>query len=374
MNFTPIVKPLFNQRIKVVKQTENEVEAIQRQVLSMLLKTAKFTEIGRKYDFASITRYEDYREIMPINQYEDLREPIMRMVGGQRDVLWCGVVKNFAQSSGTSDGKSKYIPITKDSFKGCHYQGGFDVVAHYLNLNPTSKIFSGKSFILGGSFGNELNLPKGVMVGDLSANLIYNINPLANIVRVPDKQTALMQDWEKKLPALVEASRQANITNISGVPSWFLTVIKEVIKKEGAATIHDVWPNLEVFFHGGISFVPYREQYAKICDNSKMNYLETYNASEGFFAVQTSWDTSAMQLLLDVGVFYEFIPIEDIDSNNPRVYPAWEVEKGKVYAMIISANNGLWRYNLGDTVKVESTSPLIITIAGRTKHFINAFG
>lgn len=241
-------------------------------------------------------------------------------------------------------------------------------------MNPNSRIFDGKAFILGGSYANELNLKKDVVVGDLSANLINNINPLVNLVRIPGKRIALMEDWSKKLPALVEASRRQNVTNISGVPSWFLSVIKEVMRTEGAASIHDVWPNLEVFFHGGISFKPYRSQYEAITDSSKMHFVETYNASEGFFAVQTSFDTQAMLLLLDLGVFYEFIPLSDVDNSDPQTLTVDEVEAGRTYELVITACNGLWRYRIGDTVKVECTHPLKITIAGRTKHFINAFG
>ena len=313
--------------------------------------------------------YAQFRERVPLLGYEDLRGDIMRMVRGEKNVLWRGTVRRFAQSSGTSDGKSKYIPISDESLRRCHYRGGSDAVAHYLNMNPDSRMFSGKGFILGGSFANELNLPKGVSVGDLSANLIANINPIVNMVRVPDKATALMEDWSRKLPALVEASRKENITNISGVSSWFLTVLKEVLKREGATSIHDVWPNLEVFFHGGISFEPYRDEYASICDNSRMHYVETYNASEGFFSTQTSWDTTAMMLLLDIGVFFEF---RTLDGS--KVLPIWEVQQGETYALIITANNGLWRYEIGDTVTIESLAPVKISIAGRTKHFINAFG
>ncbi|MBR4940227.1 MAG: GH3 auxin-responsive promoter family protein [Burkholderiaceae bacterium] len=339
-----------------------------------MLNRAKNTLWGNQYNFNTISAYEQFARRVPITPYEELRPYVMRMINGERDVLWPGITRNFAQSSGTSDGKSKYIPITADSFKRCHYQGGTDVVAHYLNLYPDSRMFSGKGFILGGSFGNELSLPKGVVVGDLSANLIDNINPLVNLVRVPSKEIALMEDWTKKLPALVEASINQNITNISGVPSWFLTVLKEVIAKAGASTIHDVWPNLEVFFHGGISFKPYREQYRAITDPAKMRYLETYNASEGFFAVQNAIDDPAMLLLLDIGVFYEFIPLDEIDNPHSKILPIWKVEPGKVYALVITACNGLWRYPIGDTVKIESVEPLKITIAGRTKHYINAFG
>ena len=374
IDFTPIARMAFSGRLMAAQRFVNHGDTVQREELDILLQQASRTEIGVKYGFGDRMTYAQFRERVPLHSYEDLRPQIMRMVRGEKDVLWRGKATRFAQSSGTSDGKSKYIPISDESLKRCHYRGGSDAVAHYLNINPDSRMFSGKGFILGGSFANELNLPHGVQVGDLSANLIANINPIVNLVRVPDKATALMEDWNRKLPALVEASRKQNITNISGVPSWFLTVLKEVIKREGASSIHDVWPNLEVFFHGGISFEPYRDEYASICDNSRMHYLETYNASEGFFAVQSSAESNAMLLLLDVGVFYEFIPIEDIDNPSPRVLPLWEVETGKTYSLVITANNGLWRYQIGDTVRVEQTSPVKIRIAGRTKHFINAFG
>jgi hypothetical protein len=298
----------------------------------------------------------------------------MRMIDGERNVLCRGTVKNYAQSSGTSDGKSKYIPISRDSLSRCHYKGSFDVVAQYLNMNPDSRLFSGKGLILGGSFANELQLPDGVHVGDLSANLISNINPLANFFRVPNKKIALMPDWSEKLPAIVEASIKENITSISGVPSWMLTVLREVLKRTGASSIHDVWPNLEVFMHGGISFDPYRAQYDAICDPSKMHYINTYNASEGFFAVQSSPDSDDMLLLLDVGVFYEFIPIDSVGTENARAIPVWQVEPGRTYSLIITANNGLWRYAIGDTVTVTQIQPVKIRIAGRTKSYINAFG
>ena len=246
-------------------------------------------------------------------------------------------------------------------------------MAHYLHLYPSSRMFAGKGLILGGSFANELDLTAhpGVRVGDLSATLIDRINPLVNLVRIPDKQTALMADWHQKLPSLVDKALRADVTNLSGVPSWMLTVLREVLRKAGASELHEVWPRLEVFFHGGIAFGPYRSQYDAIIDPARMNYLETYNASEGFFAVQDRRDSRAMRLLLDASTFYEFI---DIARPDAAPIPAWEVEPGRVYALLISSSNGLWRFPIGDTVKIESLSPLRITIAGRTKAFINAFG
>lgn len=374
MDFTPIVRPYFARRVAASRRYVDEAEAVQRQELAWLMAKGAKTLWGERHGMHGDDAYEAFSRRVPVTSYEDIRPLVERMIKGERDILWPGVTTHFAQSSGTSDGKSKYVPISTDSFKRCHYRGGTDVVAHYLHLYPDSRIFSGKGFILGGSYANELSLPRGVVVGDLSANLIDNINPIVNLARVPSKRIALMEDWEKKLPALVEASIHENITNISGVPSWFLAVLKEVIRRAGVASIHEVWPNLEVFFHGGISFAPYREQYAAITDCSKMRYLETYNASEGFFAVQNAIDDRAMLLLLDLGVFYEFIPVAQVDEPSPEILPAWQVEPGKVYALVITACNGLWRYKIGDTVKVESVNPVKITIAGRTKHYINAFG
>lgn len=374
MDFTPLVKGHFRNRLQEQVRFIDHADAVQQGELVKLVETAALTQMGRRYDFSTCRTYSDFASRVPLHRYEDLRPMIMRMVDGEAGVLWPGRTFNFAQSSGTTDGRSKYIPITPQALRRNHYQGASDVVAHYLNLNPQSRIFSGKALILGGSFANELQLKPGVQVGDLSATLIQNINPLANLFRVPSKHVALMADWSEKLPALVEASMHQNITNLSGVPSWFLTVLKQVLERTGKSCIHEVWPNLEVFFHGGIAFAPYRQQYEAICDMSRMHFLDTYNASEGFFAVQTDWDDTAMMLLLDIGVFYEFLPIEQTDSTEPEVYPIWEVEPGRTYELIITACNGLWRYRIGDTVTITQLNPVKIKIAGRTRSFINAFG
>lgn len=374
MDFTPYARAILCRRAKTADSWTGHTREVQLEELRRLLRALRSTKWGVERGLEHAGTYDDFRRGIPAPvAYPELRPYVMRMVEGERDVLWPGLTRNFAQSSGTSDGKSKYIPVTRESFSRSHYRGGGDVVAHYLSLYPDSRIFSGKSFILGGSFANELTLPPHVKVGDLSANLIDNINPVANLFRVPSRSIALMQDWAEKLPALVEASAGENITNISGVPSWFMTVLKEVIRSRGARTIHDVWPNLEVFFHGGISMAPYREQYSHITA-PRMRYLECYNASEGFFALQNRIDDPSLLLLLDCGTFFEFIPVEDADSDRPEIIPAWEVEEGKVYAMIISSCNGLWRYPIGDTVRIESADPLKITISGRTKSYINAFG
>lgn len=376
IDFTPLVRPYF---LKVAGRTDawkDRTEEIQSALLQNNLRRTSHTDFGRLRHFEDILSsrdpYEAYSSEVPTVHYEDIRRTVMLMMKGQKDVLWRGQCRDYAQSSGTSGGKSKYLPITADSLQGNHYRGGEDAVAHYLRNNPHSRMFAGKGFILGGSFSNTLNIEGGrVHVGDLSATLINRITPLAEFVRVPDKKTALMSDWSQKLPALVEKASKENVTNISGVPSWFLTVLRRILDNKRATTLAEVWPGLEVFFHGGISFEPYRDEYAELTKGLDMHFVETYNASEGFFAVQNDPDDKAMLLIIDRDVFYEFIPVVDPDA---KPIPAWKVEPGKTYEMVISSSNGLWRYRLGDTVRVESVNPIKIRIAGRTGAFINAFG
>ncbi|MBO4871583.1 MAG: GH3 auxin-responsive promoter family protein [Muribaculaceae bacterium] len=374
MDFTPLARGHFLSRLPQQVRYIDHADAVQQGELVWMVERAALTEVGRGYDFSTVRTYQEFKNRVPLCAYEDIRAKVMRMIKGESGVLWPGRVRNFAQSSGTSGGKSKYIPVTVDSFKRNHYRGASDVVSHYMNLNPDTRLFSGKALILGGSFATELQTPPGVRVGDLSASLIEYMNPMANLFRIPSKKVALMEDWSEKLPLLVEASMNANITNLSGVPSWFLTLLKEVLRRKNATCIHEVWPNLEVFFHGGIDFGAYRNQYESICDMSKMHFLDTYNASEGFFAVQSSWESTAMLLLLDAGVFYEFIPFEHVEEEQPEAIPVWEVEEGKTYELVITACNGLWRYRVGDTVTIAQTHPVKITIAGRTTNYINAFG
>lgn len=375
IDFTPLVRPWFRRITRRAESWHGHTREVQTALLAGILARGARTRWGAAHGLdGSDTSYDALRRAFPAPVgYAELRPWVMRMVEGEPDVLWPGVTRHFAQSSGTSDGKSKYIPITPDGLAASHYAGGAHAVASYLNLYPDSRLFSGKSFILGGSFANELSLPRGVKVGDLSATLIDRINPLANLVRVPRREVALMADWSRKLPALVEASLHENVTNISGVPSWFLTVLRGVLAKAGAGNLHDVWPNLEVFFHGGISMAPYRSQYAPITPRG-MRYIECYNASEGFFAVQDSIGSPAMRLLLGCGTFFEFIPLADTLSDRPEILPAWQVEEGHIYGLVLTSVNGLWRFPVGDTVRIESVDPLRVTVAGRTKCFINAFG
>lgn len=373
MSITSIASKFFLGRQKKIEQYANSAESLQREVLSRLVEHARGTEYGRKHLFASMRDYSEYARLVPVNTYEELKNDIDRMRHGEANILWPGTVKWFAKSSGTTNDKSKFIPISYDGLSRVHYLGGKDVVALYLRNNPQSRIFDGRALILGGSHSSNYNLP-GSLVGDLSAILIENINPLANLVRVPNKKTALLSDFELKRDRIAEQTIKANVTNISGVPSWMMSVLVRVLELSGKQTIDEVWPNLEVFFHGGIAFTPYRSQYEKIIRSPRMHYMETYNASEGFFGIQDDPKDKSMLLMLDYGVFYEFIPMDELGSEKPNVVPIWGVKKGINYAMLISTSCGLWRYMIGDTVRFTSTRPYKFVITGRTKYFINAFG
>jgi hypothetical protein len=337
-------------------------------VLSELIAKAKDTEYGRNHAFASMKNYDDFIKHTPVNTYEELKDAIDRMRHGDADILWPGKVKWYAKSSGTTNDKSKFIPVSPEGLKTVHYAGGRDSIAIYLRNNPKSRLFDGRALILGGSHAPNYNL-KDSLVGDLSAILIENINPLANLVRVPKKQTALLSDFEVKRERIAREAMNKNVTNISGVPSWMLSVLTCMMEITGKTHLEEVWPNIEVFFHGGVAFTPYRKQYERLITSPNMHYMETYNASEGFFGIQDDPADKSMLLMLDYGVFYEFIPM---DGGDP--VPLWGVETDKNYAMVITTNCGLWRYEIGDTVRFTSTNPYKFIISGRTKHFINAFG
>ena len=368
MSLTQIVGKLFVPRQHALEKYQNDGEALQRSVLAHLINTAKGTEYGRNHAFQGIKNYEDFIAQVPVNTYEELKGDIDRMRQGESDILWPGRVKWYAKSSGTTNDKSKFIPVSPEGLQKIHYAGGRDSVAIYLRNNPKSRMFDGKGLILGGSHSPNYNL-KDSLVGDLSAILIENINPLVNLVRVPKKQTALLSDFEVKREQIAKEAMTQNVTNISGVPSWMLSVLTCMMEMTGKTHLEEVWPNIEVFFHGGVAFTPYREQYKRLITSPKMHYMETYNASEGVFGIQDDPSDKSMLLMLDYGVFYEFIPM---DGGDP--VPLWAVETGKNYAMVISTSCGLWRYEIGDTVQFTSTNPYKFIISGRTKHFINAFG
>ena len=373
MNETSLLNNIFKLRAKKIDKYATEAEAIQMRVLTELVQKAAGTEWGKEHSYSTIRSYEDFARNVPVQDYESLKGYIDRMRHGESDVLWRGECRWFAKSSGTTNDKSKFIPVTADGLKTLHYTGGRDSVALYLRLNPKSRIFSGKSLILGGSHTPNYNLPKS-LVGDLSAILIENIMPLVNLVRVPEKKIALLSDFEEKMDKIARTTCNKNVTNIAGVPSWMMAVLKHMLDITGKKSVDELWPNLEVFFHGGVAFTPYREQYKQLIRSSNMHYLETYNASEGFFGIQNDFADPSMLLMIDYGVFYEFVPFEELDSPSPRAVPLWEVEVGRNYAMLISTACGLWRYMIGDTVRFTSKNPYKFVITGRTKHFINVFG
>ena len=374
MSLTSIVNKLYFQpRRKELERYTTEGETIQREVMEYLIERAKDTEYGRKHLFSTIKSYDDFIQNVPVNTYEELKGDIDRMRHGERDVLWPGQVRWYAKSSGTTNDKSKFIPVSHEGLQNIHYQGGKDVLAYYLSNHPESRIFNGKSLILGGSHSPNYNLSNS-LVGDLSAILIENINPLANFVRVPKKETALLSDFEVKRDRIAPETLMPTVTNSSGVPSWMLSVLVRVMELSGKQHLEEVWPNLEVFFHGGIAFTPYREQYKQIITKSDMHYMETYNASEGFFGIQDDPSDSSMSLMLDYGIFYEFLPMDEFGNDHPNIVPLSGVETGRNYAMLISSSCGLWRYEIGDTIQFTSTKPYKFIITGRTKYFINAFG
>lgn len=384
MNPTRLIyKIAFERRYKQLERYATHTYELQQEQLTWLLTKAAQTNFGRKYGFKAMLSEEgqqgkaDYKAFansVPLSNYDQQKAWIERMLQGEADVLWPGKCKWFAKSSGTTSDKSKYIPVTDDALKYTHYRGATDTVVIYLTLNPDSKMMSGKGLILGGSFTNE-KWGKDIHTGDLSATLIKNVNPAVNFIRTPSKEVALMNEWEAKMEAITSGTIDVNVTNLSGVPSWMMGVLKNVLKKTGKKDLTEVWPHLEVFFHGGIAFTPYREQYKQLIPSDKMHYLETYNASEGFFGNQSSWDSNDLQLCIDNRIFYEFIPMDEFEEGKTdmRAIPLTEVEIGRNYAMVITTP-GLWRYIIGDTVRFTQKDPYKFYITGRTKAFINAFG
>ena len=373
MNITKIISKTFDSRLKQIDLYATQAGEIQHRVLNRLVHQAARTEWGKKYDYASIRNYEDFRKRVPIQTYEEIKPYVERLRAGEQNLLWPSEIRWFAKSSGTTNDKSKFLPVSKEALEDIHYRGGKDAAALYFRINPDSRFFSGKGLILGGSHSPNLNSNHS-LVGDLSAILIQNVSPLINFIRVPSKKIALMSEWETKIEAIADSTIPVNVTSLSGVPSWMLVLIKRILEKTGKQTLEEVWPNLEVFFHGGVAFTPYREQYKQVIHSEKMHYVETYNASEGYFGTQNELSDPAMLLMIDYGIFYEFIPLEEVGKENPRAYCLEEIELNKNYAMVISTSCGLWRYMIGDTVRFTRKNPYKFIITGRTKHFINAFG
>lgn len=345
---------------------------VQKELLESLLQKAKHTEIGKQYDFSSIKNYREFADRVPVTTYEDNQANIERARRGESNIFWPTPIKWFAKSSGTTNAKSKFIPVTNESLEDCHYAASKDLLCMYLNNNENSQLFVGKSLRLGGS--KELYKENGTAFGDLSAILIDNMPFWAEYSSTPSSEISLMGDWETKMQAIVDETIKENVTSLAGVPSWMLVLLNNALETTGKTNLFDIWPNLEVYFHGGVSFDPYIEQYNAILPKENFRYYEIYNASEGFFAIQDRNANKELLLMLDYGIFYEFIPMDTYGSLTQKVIPLSEVEEGKNYAIIITTNAGLWRYKIGDTVRFTSVNPYRIKVTGRTKHHINVFG
>jgi len=345
---------------------------VQNELLEQLLDTAKNTEIGKQYDFASISTYREFAERVPVTSYEDNHLQIERARKGESNIFWPTPIKWFAKSSGTTNSKSKFIPVSSASLENCHYAASKDLLCMYLNNNPDANLFLGKSLRLGGS--KELYKENATVYGDLSAILIDNMPFWAEYSSTPNNEVSLMADWELKMQAIVDQTIQENVTSLAGVPSWMLVLLNNVLESTGKSNLFEIWPNLEVYFHGGVNFDPYIEQYNAILPKDNFRYYEIYNASEGFFAIQDRNANKELLLMLDYGIFYEFIPMDTYGSASQKVIPLEQVQVAKNYAIVITTNAGLWRYKIGDTVRFTSISPFRIKVTGRTKHHINVFG
>jgi hypothetical protein len=348
---------------------------VQDEMLKKLLSTARYTEFGQKYSFDDLVNFEDFKRRVPVHTYEKIFPYIERQMRGEQNLLWPSEVKWFAKSSGTTNARSKFIPVSPEALDECHFKGGKDMLSIYCNNYPDTKVFAGKSLAVGGSFqSNELDPSASSHYGDVSAVIMQNLPPWAQFIRTPSLDVALMSNWEEKIEKLAKEAAKVDVTNIAGVPTWTVLLLQRILELENKSSIMEIWPNLEVFFHGAVAFKPYRNLFNSVIPSEKMHYWETYNASEGFFGIQDQTNSDELLLMLDYGVYYEFIPTEQMDREYPDTVSLADVEIGKNYAMVISTNAGLWRYNIGDTIKFTSKSPFRIKISGRTKHFINAFG
>lgn len=347
---------------------------VQQEWLSSLLHSAKNTEYGKQQHFSSIKNYNDFKDQVPVNDYETLKPLIERTRKGEQNILWHTEIKWFAKSSGTTD-KSKFIPVTEESLDGCHYNAGRDMVTLHCYNNLNTQLFTGKNLALGGSLKEDQFGAHNSVHGDVSAIIIQNLPMWADFFRAPDISIALMDEWESKLERMAESMMNENVTSIAGVPSWMLVLLKRILEKKNAKSINDVWPNLEVYFHGGVNFAPYKEQFIRLFGNDQVNFLQLYNASEGFFGIQDQLKSDEMLLMLDYGIFYEFIELEHLSAGEfAKTIHLENVRIGIDYAMIITTNAGLWRYQLGDVIRFTSTNPYRFKISGRTKQHINVFG
>jgi hypothetical protein len=369
---TKFISAIFSNRISKIDSFGNQAVDIQKQQLKHLLFQARHTTFGEKYRFDEIRDYNAFSERVPTFSYEEIQPYIERMINGEKNLLWTSGVRWYAKSSGTTNDRSKYIPVPKEYLRNCHYKGSLDSILLYLKNNPQSRFFSKKGLVLGGSH-KLVSINSQAHCGDLSAVLLQNMSSLANLLRVPAKEIILMDEWEAKIKAIVEHTYNKDVLSISGVPSWMLVLLDALLKKTGKTNILEIWKNLEVFFHGGIGFEPYQAKYKEIIPSDQMRYVEIYNASEGFFGIQDDLTQKSMLLMLDYGIFYEFMQMCDL-SCSQKIIPLADVKPDVNYEVLITTAGGLWRYRIGDTVRFTSVFPHKFVITGRTKQFINAFG
>lgn len=371
--FNAIVSWLMKKRITQIEAFMRNPHEVQREWFRKLTGEAAATEWGKKYDYGSINTPEEFQRRVPVSDYEALKPFIERIQQGEQNILWPSEIKWFAKSSGTTADKSKYIPMSLEAIEECHFKGGKDLLSIYCNNNPETKLFSGKILGMSGTHTMYNNEDAISYSGDVSAILLENLPFWISLRRIPDRSIALMDEWESKIEKTAQSTINEDVTNLTGVPSWTLLLLKRILEITGKQNIAEVWPNLELFVHGGVNFEPYRDQFAKILP-AGMNYMDAYNASEGFFGIQDRTHQPDLLLMLDYGIYYEFIPVEELEKENPRVLQLHEVKTGVVYALVISTNAGLWRYLIGDTIRFTSLAPYRILIVGRTKNFINAVG
>ena len=369
---SPAISRFARMRLWSIEQWMNDPVTAQNIVWQDLLAAGQYTEFGREHNFSSVQSLADFKRRIPLQQYDELKPYIDRMMKGEENVLWNTPVNWFAKSSGTTSDRSKFIPVSEESLKDNHYKASKDVLSFYYATHPESDLLTGKGLIIGGSHQiSQLN--EEVHFGDLSAVIVQNSPFWSNWIRTPDVSIILMDEWENKIEKLAQATINENVTSMAGVPTWLMVLLKRVLEITGKRTIKEVWPSLELYMHGGVSFVPYRQQFEQLI-GAPINYLEMYNASEGFFAAQDDVDSDGMLLMCDHGIFYEFLPVEEWDKKEPRTIQLNEVEIGKNYALVITTNGGLWRYLIGDTIQFTSVHPYRIKVSGRMKHYINAFG
>jgi len=369
------LKWLLERRLPRIEAMAQHPGEVQQGVFQQLIRKGKYTEWGRLHHYDTIRTVQDFQQRVPVSSYEDLFPYIERVMKGEQKLLWPSTIHWFSKSSGTTNARSKFIPISQESLDECHFKGGKDMMALYVANRPDTKTFEGKGLSIGGSLHENPYSQHG-FAGDVSAVVMKNLPSWAQYIRTPPVEVALMSKWEDKIDRMAEITAQENVTSILGVPTWTLVLLEKVLALTGKQSILEVWPNFEVFIHGAVAFQPYRELFTQsVFPSSQVTYLETYNASEGFFALQDDVNRiGEMLVMLDYGIFYEFVPIEQADQPFPRALTIEEVELGKNYALIISTNGGLWRYRIGDTVRFTSKYPFRLKVSGRTKHFINAFG